>query len=63
MNYYNEVIINPSNYNRLASDFDIKYDNGLMSYNYARVAELLYSSLDPKFTYDDYKSYYNRNFG
>ena len=60
-NYYNEVIINPSNYNRLASDFDIKYDNGLMSYNYARVAELLYSSLDPNFTYNDYRNYYNRN--
>ena len=60
-NYYNEVIINPSNYNRLANDFGIKYDNGLMSYNYARVAELLYSSLDPNFTYDDYRNYYNRN--
>ena len=61
--YYNEVIINPENYERLVNDFSISpyYSKVPTAYNYMRVAELLYKSLDPKFTYDDYKEYYNKN--
>lgn len=61
LNYYNEVIINPNNFQRLVSDFDIKNSNVLTSYNYMRVAELLFQSLDPNFTYTDYCDYYNKN--
>jgi len=61
LNYYNEVIINPNNYQRLINDFDIRYVNDFISYNYIRVAELLYKSLDYSFTYDDYCEFYNRN--
>lgn len=68
LDYYNKVIVKALNgvvgrveRNRLIKDMDIQSMSLDKIYNYLRVTELLYLSMDSNFTYQDYLEHYNKN--